>query len=192
MKIRNILFGLILLGVSSSVIAVPITGSINFSGGVTTNTGNILTATVFTFNNPITVTSATLALAPLATFGSVLYNNPLNINSLPALLWQQFVAGTGYIYSFNLASITTNTTAFGIFRLISGSGSLNIAGLGSPYTTTAATWTLSSQVGGSTTFSFSASSTPVPEPMPLALVALGLIGIGFFSQKRELKSAAIT
>lgn len=157
--------------------AAVITGTVEFDGGYTTDTGDKDTATVFTFLNPISVTAATGSFAPLSG-GTVTYN-PLDV-SIPFTpitpLWSATVASVDY--SFELDNITLDTLVAG-FRLIKGSGTFAI-GADSQY----GDWSFSTQGGGSGgVFSFSASQ--VPEPGIALLLGAGLIGFGVSRKLRK-------
>jgi len=115
-KFIKLLLATSLFALSGVASALPITGAIEFDGGMTTDTGDITTATVFTFLNPIDVTAATSTFAPLAG-GTVTYN-ALDLNSIPASpLWTAAVGGVNY--SYDLTAIRLNTVVAG-FRLIEG------------------------------------------------------------------------
>ena len=105
-QLSTLLLALALTTFAGITSAVPITGSIEFDGGYTTDTGDKNTATVFTFLNPINVTSATGTFAPLS--GGTVSYNPLDINGLPASpLWSATVSSVNY--SYDLTAITLDT-----------------------------------------------------------------------------------
>jgi len=165
-----------LLALSGVASALPITGTLEFDGGFTTDTGSAKTATVFTFLNPIDVTAATSTFAPLD--GGTVWYNALNINAIPASpLWTATVAGVSY--SYDLTSITLDEWAFNTFRLIKGYGVFTVG-----TETQSGSWVFSSQGAGSGgTFSFSASQ--VPEPGVALLLGMGLIGFGVSRKLRK-------
>ncbi len=175
-KFSNILLAITLFALSSVASAVPIGGTIQFSGSHTTDTGNIKTATVFTFKNPIIVNAATESFAPLSG-GTVTYS-VLDMNGLPTSpLWSATVDSV--FYSYDLNTITSDNVS-GSFRFIEGIGEFKIG-----TDTATGTWAFSTQGGGSNgIFSFSASNAP--GPAPLVLMGLGLFGI---SVSRKLRKA---
>ena len=175
-KFSNILITLALFALSGVASAVPIGGTIEFDGGFTTDTGDQLTATKFTFINDIDVTAATESFLPLSG-GAVTYK-VLDVNALPvAPLWEATVGSI--TYSFDLNNITVDAVAFDSFRLIKGTGLFTIG------TDTAfGTWEFSTQGAGSAgTFSFSASQASVPATF--ILMGLGLIGMGAARKLRK-------
>lgn len=182
MKLFNkILLAISLFALTSVASAVTITGSIEFSGGYTTDTGDKNTATVFTFLNPIDVDAASGSFTPLSG-GTVTYN-ALDLNAIPlSPLWSATVAGVNY--SFDLNQITLDTIVSD-FRLIEGTGTFTV-GTDTQY----GSWSFSTQGSGTGTgtsaiFSFSASQ--VPEPGIALLLGVGLIGFGI---SRKLRKAA--
>ena len=113
-KLNKILIALSLFALSGIASAIPITGSIEFDGGYTTDTGDKSTATIFTFLNPIDVTAATGSFAPLSG-GTVTYN-ALDLNNIPVSpLWSATVASVNY--SFDLNNILSDVN-IGTYRLI--------------------------------------------------------------------------
>ncbi len=177
MKKFQILLAASLFILSSVASAVPITGIILFNGGLTTDTGDVLTATTFTFNSPVTVVGATGSFAPLFP-GTVTYS-VLDVNALPVLpLWTKIIGPT--TYKFDLNNIATDTSV-SPFRSISGTGMFTIGA-----DTGFGTWSFTSQSpGAGGTFSFSASQAP--EPAILGLLGLGLIGIGATRKFRKAR-----
>ncbi len=152
--------------------ATMITETIEFGGGYTAGTGNEHIATVFTFLNPIRVTTTTGSFARLSG-GSY---NPLDVFNpfTPRTpLWHTMVASVDY--SFDLNKITLDTLVAG-FRLIKGSGTFAI-GTDSQY----GDWSFSTSGGGSGgVFSF-----PAPEPGIALLLGAGLIGFGVSQKLRK-------
>ena len=165
-----------IFAISGTASAAVITGSIDFNGGYTTDTGNKDTATVFTFLNPIDVTAASGSFAPLSG-GTVTYN-ALDINSLPASpLWSATVGAVNYSYDLN--SITLDQVVSS-FRVIEGTGMFTIG-----TDTQLGTWSLSTQdpgIGG--TFSFSASQE-VPVPAAAWLFGSGLLGLVGMARRKK-------
>jgi hypothetical protein len=171
----------ILLGAASAMVlaqatqATPITGVIDISGTATLN-NPLGSATAISSYTDLFINSGaqTGAFAPvdagphgdtvtMAAFGW----NP--VTGLPAdPLWTFSDPGTGFTYSFDLNSLTVQTQNAN-FLNITGQGSLSIVGAGSPYTTTAGTWsfTISSTAGGpkadNFSFGFDSETSSVPD-----------------------------
>jgi hypothetical protein len=178
-KFSSILLAINLFALSGIVSAVPIGATIEFSGSYTTDTGNKDTATVFMFNNPITVEAAAESFAPLS--GGNVHYNDLDINDLPASpLWYATIGIVNY--SFDLNSITYDnviTTRYSSYRFIEGIGTFTIGTESS-----SGFWSFSTQGGGSNgIYSFSASNAP--GPAPLILMGLGLFGISVSHKLRK-------
>lgn len=180
-KLNKILLAISLFALSGIASAAIITGSIQFDGGYTTDTGDKNTATVFTFLNPIDVTAASGSFAALSG-GTVTYG-VLDINAIPVSpLWSATVASVDY--SFDLNNIVDDVISVfsggATTRTIFGTGTFTI-GADTQY----GDWLFTTQGGGSNgTFSFSASQ--VPEPGIALLLGVGLIG---FSVARKLRRA---
>ncbi len=175
MKIRSILFGLILLGLSSSVIAMPITGSTLFFGVYKHNGTSLFNATQFSLGPVLTIGSKTLA--PLTGFRVIF--NPFNLNvGTSQVLWQQTIGNILYQYTLSGPLYSTSTSNS---RTIAGTGLLSITG----YHSTSYNFAFTTQIGSIGKYSSFSASSQIPEPMPLALIGIGLIGIGLFSRKRN-------
>jgi hypothetical protein len=175
-KFNQILLAISLFALSGIASAVVITGSIEFDGGYTTDTGDKNTATVFTFLNPIDVTAASGSFAALS--GNTVTYNALDLGSMPiSPLWSATVASVDY--SFDLNAITLDTIISN-FRLIEGTGTFTIGS-----DTQWGDWSFSTQGDGSNgIFSFSASQ--VPEPGIALLLGVGLIGFGISRKLRRI------
>ncbi len=159
----------------TSVQAVPITGEINFSGGVTLDNSNLATATKVTawlspvvgFGNTGDFTAATQGSA-------VTFTAPWNFNTVVPItpFWTTAVGG----FTFNLISssvVMQNST----FLNVTGIGVIKKAG----FTDTPGTWSFTIPTGGgggSATFSFAASTAATPEGgTALVLLGVGLIAV---------------
>ncbi len=179
--LKKTLLAASLFAIAGVANAMPITGTITFSGNVTpTNGTSILDATTFTFGNPVTVGGADPIFAPLLTTG-VHYSN-LDLDSLPATpLWSQTVSTT--TYSYDLSNITLDTTIGGS-RILNGSGIMSVTGL----TDTDYLWRFSSQ-SGATSGKFTFSASNVPEPAVALLLGAGLIGFGVARKAKARKTA---
>jgi hypothetical protein len=166
--------GAAIIAFTASVQAAQVTGTIQITGDVTLNTMSLLTATSATFPGSPDgdVVSGTLAYATVPAGTDVEFSNFTFAATGPqvvAPLWT-FTTG-GLTYTFNLANITSITRATpvpGIDTLsITGLGTVNIVGAGSPYELTNATWSFNvtdTSGGGNTTFNFAFndSNTAVP------------------------------
>jgi len=172
----RLVLGLSLLALSGLASAQKITGTLIFSGSLTTDTNDVVTATVFTFNNPVTVDAAN---GDFTGINSVTYQD-LDTNGPAGLLW------SSTRFTFELTSLVQDTvtgTAPNRIRGIGGIGTLKDTD--NILENTEGTWTFSTQensVNGK--FSFSAST--VPEPLTVSLLGLGLVGVGL---ARRAKSA---
>lgn len=171
--------------------AIPITGTVRMSGDVTLDTQNLATADAATAFAAVTVVgSPTLAYS--GTAGSSVTWKPFSWDPSSAPvndLWS-FISGL-WTYTFDLASITTFSQNSSFLNM-SGTGTVDITGPGSPYTTTAANWTFqitdsSGATAGSFVFGFSDSNTAVPSVpdggMTVAMLGLALSGLGLMRRK---------
>ncbi|MDX2503588.1 MAG: PEP-CTERM sorting domain-containing protein [Gammaproteobacteria bacterium] len=161
--------------------AVPITGDILFTGTINTDTDDVTTATVFTFDNPINVAFADFSFAPL--IGQDITYSTLDLGAALPLspLWTG-VGSDMVSYSFDLLAIASSVDTD--TRTLSGIGLVTIGSDTKDYS-----WRLTTQNpgAGSTplTFSFSATQAAVPEPAITLLLATGLVGLGFARRTRK-------
>jgi hypothetical protein len=187
-----ILAGAVALTAFSTAQAIPITGQIAMSGSAmldNTQLGLSTQASVFsnvrvgglpsgsftgTFNDVVTWSAFTWVPAGSAT-----------------PLWTFSDAGTGYTYTFNLASDTIIQRDNSFLNLL-GTGTLFITGSGSPYDVggTAGTWSfnISDTSGGSGAnfvFTFANSQTAVVPDGGATVMLLGaaLSALGLFRKK---------
>ncbi len=181
--LKKTLLAASLFAIAGAANAMPITGTILSQGFVTTDTGALSSATVFTFTSPVSVTSDGSFAA--LNGGSVTYS----ILTTPAVgstagftavspLWNTTVSSTNY--SFKLTGLSNNSWS-GITRSINGSGLFTIGS-----NTGSGTWNFSSQnpgLGNPATFSFSVAQSP--EPAVALLLGAGLIGFGFARKARK-------
>lgn len=170
-------FGILLLGISLNVSALPmITGSIGMGGGFSPvdSTGAIVTldqATGIDFDpNLFRVTSnSTGDFAPLA--GQIGTIQDFQFGGFTGPLVDFWSVGG---FAFDLMSVSTVPTGDPTqFLALEGMGIIRSAG----YQDTLGRWSFSGN-GFNGTFSWSAGSTAVPEPVALALVGIGLVGFG--------------
>ena len=161
--------------------AAPITGDILFTGSINTDTDDVTTATVFTFNNPISVLFADFSFAPL--LGQDITYSVLDLGVAPPLspLWTG-VGSDMVAYSFDLLEISSSVD--GDTRTLSGIGLVTVGADTEDYS-----WRLTTQNPGAgsspLTFSFSATQAAVPEPAITLLLATGLVGLGFARRTRK-------
>jgi len=184
----------VVVSLSESVQALPtITGNIQFTGGVTVNTGNLTTATAIS-------SYSSLSVQAFAETGSYL---PLNLgggvgqNGITALSFTPFSFGgnvlgpsnpliplwtvtlSGITYSFDANSVTIATQNSGFLNL-TGTGTAHITG----FQDTAGTWTITDTGSSGPTFTFGASSTAVPDGgTTMVLLGAALSGLGLIRKK---------
>lgn len=169
-----------LLTVSSIAAAIPITGSINFTGLATyAVTGDEVSH--ITFTNTPKVLSSSGSFSSVAVDSSVtIPNNPFILADLPLALWS--VGG----FTFELKNTAFNEvkdSGFGQGALVSGYGTITKQG----YEETNGIWGFSSQsaFGDITSGEFSFSATTVPEPSTIAVLAMALIGFGIARRQQS-------
>lgn len=166
-----------LLAVSTSPAeAALLTGSIGFDANdITANTGDVTTATMFTFSTnaggldtQLTTANATGSFAGVPS-GTIIDSTKLDLSASPYLT---LTLGSD---SFTASTLVSSTTPDNNSRVIELEGV--IAGPG--FTTTPAEFVLSfSQSGGSgnaIAYGGTLSATGVPEPSSMTLMGIGLI-----------------
>jgi hypothetical protein len=184
---RTILAFLLILGMSSTSLATPITGSIAFSGeGGTNNNLDLTLATAFLSSIAVVDTVSgdytgvpLLSLSPVVTFNGFTIIQP---SVIP--LWSFSFGGKNY--AFDATSMVRAYVSVDEI-IVDGAGTASITG----FDVTPGTWSITAQHLGNVAtegFSFSASSAaiaPVPEPLTLTLLGLGLLGLA--GAKRKFK-----
>lgn len=194
MKNKYILAGVIaLVGLTASVQAIPITGSVQLGGTVQFDTSSLLTATAASFPlNDIQVSSGSGNYA--GTAGALVTFNNFNFASTgpnpKSPLWS-FVSG-GLTYQFNLDSISAvirQTFPTGDQLYVGGFGTVSITG----FDTTAANWSFnvtdsSKGTSGIFRFAFNDSNTAIPASVPdggttVMLIGAALSGLGLIRKK---------
>jgi hypothetical protein len=169
----------VLVGISTTVQATPINGSIGFTGLYKQNGGTIgdlTTATSFTI-------TSTLILAASgdftgATLGS--FATPITVNPATGLstLWSVIVGST--TYTFNVTSETESLDSASQINLL-GTGTITD---GNTADTTAGTWQLGFGVSGDAFTWQSTSSANVPDGGTTAmLLGAGMAGLFLFRKK---------
>lgn len=175
--------------------AIGISGTIQMNGSTTLDSTSLATATQASFN-PLApdafVTSGTGSFAVVPAFPAL---TPVEFNNFQFTLganvvndlWS-FTSG-GLTYSFDLGSITSIAQDSGSLE-IRGLGTLQITGLLSPYTDTAANWSFEitdTANGGNSTFVFAfadSNTAAVPDGgATAALLGAGLLGMAAVRRK---------
>ena len=183
---RTSLVLLLVIGLASNAAAIPITGSIAFSGkGATDFDTNFTLATKFNNFSDITITDdakgtyAAVPAYPSASMPVVTFNgftfSPITVPVVP--LWSFIYSGL--TYSFDATSMTIDYIAAHTI-VISGIGNARITG----FDETIGEWNVTANhLGDPGSFSFSASSATVPEPLTLILLGSGLLGLAGLRKK---------
>lgn len=156
---------------ATSALAVPITGTVNFSGGATLN-GPTATATGVTAWNAVTVTSVTPGSA-LAAFIAP----PAPVTMTAPWMFNAGINGLWSVGGFTFDLYTSNVDfQNGAFVTVSGSGSI----YGNGYESTPGLWYFSTQgAGANGVFSFSSTTEAQSAPDGgSTLIALGTVLIG--------------
>ena len=179
------LFVVTLLALSAPAsFALPITGTILFSGVMSTDSGDLLGATEVDLIGAIVLLASDDFAANGVTPGTAVtfLTTPLSFTpTLPTDLW-------------TIASFTFELT--GLDVEVQTADTLTVSGTGIISSTTPGLdavpgfWRMTSQapgldVPGETIFSFSSSSTAIPEPSSLLLMSLGVTGLAMASGRRE-------
>jgi hypothetical protein len=187
---RKIWLGLFVILVAGmlcrTAVAMPIDGTIAFTGlGTTTGGSDLSTATGLRFDNPILVLGGTKDFSSVG--GTAIFTD---------FTFAPFVAvtplWTAGDFSFDLTTLTIDeqtTTEFGL----SGTGVVK----GDGFTDTVGAWSLTSNSAGTTNFSFSTNTVgtgvPVTAPGIVLLLGIGLGGMGISQGwRRRSGSAAVT
>ena len=176
--------GLALITLSCAVQAVPINGTIGFSGAFNPlDAANAITtldvATGIDFvDDRAVVLSADGDFSPLV-FTAAAFTD-FQFNPLAAPVSPLWTAG---VFSFDLMSVTITSQSASALRL-EGLGVVSRGGVDA----TVGNWSFSGDTngtGGSAAFAWSAGTqTVVPEPQQLALLGLGLLVMGVVRRRK--------
>ena len=181
-------------GFASSLQAIPITGSISFSGTSTIDDTSFVTATAFTsFQEVFVGAPSALSGAYVGTSGAAVTMAPFiwapPTASTPIHPLWTFVSG-GDTYSFDL-SVLHEDYASPTGLLLSGLGTAHITGPGLDELDTTGNWNFSAQTMGLATFTFSSTTTVPAQSVPdggstVLLLGGTLVGLGFVARKQAL------
>jgi hypothetical protein len=159
---------------AAGAFAVPITGTVDFSGDVVVSGTTIM----FPGDERVESGTGTYAGVPNATpaaFTNFTYS-PFAGPVAPLLT---FTVGPN-TYSFSLLSNVVFADQGALGFLLSGNGTLSATG----FDNTPGTFFFSTQ-GNRQSFSAQLSPTSVPEPATLGLLGLGLLGMGLARRRRK-------
>ncbi|MEJ6078751.1 hypothetical protein MT391_09450 [Vibrio sp. 1-Bac 57] len=161
-----------LLFVVSTASAVPIDGTINFTGGSSSTSNALVTeVTSVTFNTQkVNVATGDFSAAGILHDDAVMFTN-LNPIAAQTSLWS--VGG----FTFDLVNVLSNNIYAGSAIVISGTGIVKAIG----FDDTFFTWLYTSQTGKNQ--SFSASS--IPAPAGTALLGLTLLAFGLSRRNKK-------
>ena len=178
-KLIKAIFIIGAITLTSTAMAIPITGVINIGATSTVTEDGSGTATGIMFTSSGTVTTApgitpNGSFAPLAGTSTFVELTDFSFGGLPVSpLWK--ITEAGITYSFELTSMTfTDPTPDHSSLSIRGTGKVSVTG----FDTTVGTWQY-------TQSGVSFSSQTVPAPGIALLLGLGLAGIGLTRRFRK-------
>jgi hypothetical protein len=192
-NVAALLAGAMLMFSASMAMATPITGTVDFTGNFTTDTGvNLATASEVIFGTVFlnnVLVPPTGSFAPLATDASppatVTYSNLVfNPSTAESPLWTLTYNGITYSFNIDTVSVVTQTSSPFQYLSLAGEGMLSITG----YDPTPGTWTFSSNGTNGSTIGFTAESA-VPEPGTMMLLGIGMLGLAVYGKRRLNKEA---
>lgn len=194
MRKMILLAGLVagMVGAGSSAQAVPLlSGQIDFTGSVSTNTGLLGNATSLTFGLTIvglTPPSGDFSAIPVLTFVTIkplsLVGpfNPATSCGGPCTSFWDIGAGS---YTFDLVSLMLPPSAqTNTFLNVDGTGILYAAGF-APTPADFSFTATSSNAFPHSSFNFGMSTSAIPEPATLGLLGAGLLGLGARARRRQ-------
>jgi len=187
--LKSLLTGLVAAGLGMTAQALPsINGAISFTGGSTTDTGNLGTATALTGYSSLSVLAGaetgnylplspagngggTLSFTPFSFAGSVLTPSPL----VP--LWTITYLVVTYSFDATSVLIATQTSTF---LNLTGSGIAHETG----YADSPGTWSITDTTqGASLVFTFGASTTVPDGGTTVLLLGAALSGLALIRRK---------
>lgn len=167
--------------VASNVMAIPISGSINFAGSSSYLGGTTpATATGIEFLLGFTLLGNTgdyAGVQPTLVSFQDFYFSPIMSPNPVAPLWT--FTDDGITYDFAMTSVTSSVSPGGNSLTLVGSGILGITG----FDDTPGSWVFTTQ-GNQAIGSFSATSA-VPEPGTILLLGGGLLGLALYGRRRR-------
>lgn len=187
-KITALLAATALMMLTTSAWAIPITGTINFTGSelLTPGGSTLLSATGLDFRGSQIEGRGTGTYAPIAAdtpvaFTDLTFKPSSGVTPMESFWILTYLDKT---YSFDLNSVNVEFQSSNFLNLV-GEGVLHATG----FDPTPGNWFYSSQDGG-TAFSAQSSSAPVPEPGTIVLLGAGLFGLAVFGKRRMNQDAS--
>lgn len=186
LRLHKIIFGVLILSLSVSAYAVPITGEIGMGGSFVAvdsgwNATGTATATGVDFDpNLFLVNSATGSFTGVSSVGSITdfqFDPTLGVNdgsngvtAVSSIVDFWTIDG----FSFELTSVSKGITNNpNNFLILEGTGLMTAGG----FDDTLGSWSFTGDTTNSGTFSWSAGSAAVSAPGSMVLLSIGLFGI---------------